>query len=192
MKKIIAFIILLIIPFSLFAWKELDFAASTQSIVAYINGVLELDISPFYYACMNEGKGINLNINDDTNNFRYLIAPTQSPESVPGLLIGTYSLISSSSDYRLTISHEAMLNTANNSIFYDYELCTIYSVQIGLTLAERTAYAESLPDSIVINFNETHGILMLQNAGLYFRLCTEVLEPGSYRSVVTFLLESLT
>ena len=191
MKKILAFILLLIIPVSLFAWKELDFAASSQNIIAYINGVLELDVSPFQYAGMNEGKGINLNINDDTNNFRYLIAPTQAPESVPGLLIGTYSLISSSSDYRLTISHDPMVNTSDNQIFYDYELCTVYSVQIGSSMTERTVYAESSPDSIVINFNETHGILMLQNAGLYMRLCTEVTDGGTYSSDITLQLESL-
>ena len=192
MKKILVLIMILLIPFSVCAWKELDFLASSQRIVAYVNGVLELEISPFTYATINEGRGINLNINDDTNNFRYLIAPTQAPESVPGLQIGSFSLISSSSDYRLTITHDGMVNTTDNSIVYDYELCTIYSVQIGSSMVERTAYAESSPDSIVLNFNETHGILMLQNAGLYFRLSTEVQEPGSYRSVVTFVLESLT
>lgn len=192
MKKILALIFILLISFSLFAWKELDNLRTNQSILAYINGVLELEISPFNYANLNGGKGINLNINDDTNNFRYLIAPTQTPNSVPGLLVGSYSLISSSSDYKLTITHDKLVKTTDSSIQYDYELCTIYSVLIGSTMVERTAYSTATPHSIEINFNETHGILMLQNAGLYFRLSTEVHDSGQYQSTVTLILESLT
>ena len=179
------------LSFSLFAWKELDFAARSSEIVAYIDEVLELDITGFYYAGINEGKGLNLNINDDTNNFRYLVAPTQTPQSVPGLLIANFSLMSSSSDYRLTISHNKLINSTNNSIVYDYELCTIYSVLKGSTMIERTIYCLSAPDNCVLNFNEIQGILMLQNAGLYFRLCTEVQDAGIYNSTITLLLESL-
>ena len=192
MKKILALIFILLIPFSLFAWNELDNLRTNQSILAYINGVLELEISPFNYANLNGGKGINLNINDDTNNFRYLIAPTQTPNSVPGLLVGSYSLISSSSDYKLTITHDKLVKTTDPSLQYDYELCTIYSVQIGSNMVERTSYSLASPHSIEINFNETHGILMLQNAGLYFRLSTEVHDSGLYQSTVTLILESLT
>ena len=192
MKKIIALIIIISISFSLFAWKELDFLKTKQSILAYINGVLELDISAFTYANLNGNKGINLNINDDTNNFRFLIAPTQTPMTIPGLRIGSYSLISSSSDYRLTISHDKLVKTTDYSIQYDYELCTIYSVQIGSSMVEHTVYATAVPYNIVINFDETHGILMLQDAGLYFRLCTEVHDAGQYESTVSFVLESLT
>lgn len=192
MKKIAAIlIILLTVSVSLFAWKELDFASTNQGLIAYINGVFELDVTEFYYAGMNEGKGLNLNINDETNNFRYLIAPTQTPKSVPGLLIANYSLISSSSEYMLTITHDKLVNKSDASIKYDYELCSIYSVLVGNSMVERSAYCLSEPDSAVLNFNEFQGVLMLQNAGLYLRLCTEITESGRYESTITLLLESL-
>lgn len=191
MKKVLIAIIVLFTTFSLFAWKELNYAASNQEIVAHINEVFELDLSSFYYTNLNEGKGLNLNINDETNNFRYLIAPTQTPKSVPGLLIANFSLISSSSNYRLTITHDKLVNTTNHNLVYDYELCTIYSVLKGSTMIQNTVYCTSSPDISVLNFNEVQGILMLQNAGLYFRLCTEVQDAGLYNSTVTLLLESL-
>ena len=191
MKKVIIALIVLFTTFSLFAWKELNYAANNQEIVAHINEVFELDLSSFYYTSLNEGKGLNLNINDETNNFRYLIAPTQTPKSVPGLLIANFSLISSSSDYRLTITHDKLVNTTNHNLVYDYELCTIYSVLKGSTMIQNTVYCTSNPDTSVLNFNEVQGILMLQNAGLYFRLCTEVQDAGLYHSTVTLLLESL-
>lgn len=182
---------ILFMSFSLFAWKELDFASTNQSIIAHIEGVLELDLSGFYYSGMNEGKGLNLNINDDTNNFRYLIAPTQTPKSVPGLLIANFSLVSSSSNYQLTITHDELVNNDNDSIRYDYELCTIYTVLKDTSMIERTVYCVANPDSSILSFNDIQGILMLQNAGLYFRLCTEVQDAGLYNSTVTLILESL-
>lgn len=192
MKKIIAIlIILLTVSISVFAWKELDFASTNQGLIAYINGVFELDVTEFYYAGSNDGKGLNLNINDESNNFRYLIAPTQTPKSVPGLLIANFSLISSSSDYKLTITHDKLTHKTNNNIKYDYELCAIYSVLMGNSMVERTVYCLAEPESAVLNFNEFHGVLMLQNAGLYLRLCTEVTDSGSYESTITLVLESL-
>ena len=191
MKKLLIIFVILTLSFSLFAWKELDFAARNQDVVAYINEVLELDITGFYYSGINEGRGLNLNINDDANNFRYLISPTQTSKSIPGLLIANFSLMSSSSDYRLTLSHNKLINSTDNSIVYDYELCVIYSVLKGSTMVERTVYCTSNPDNCVLNFNEIHGIIMLQNAGLYFRLCTEVQDAGTYNSTITLLLESL-
>ena len=191
MKKALVTLIILFTAFSLFAWRELNYAASNQEIVAHINEVFELDLSSFYYTSLNEGKGLNLNINDETNNFRYLIAPTQTPKSVPGLLIANFSLISSSSEYRLTITHDKLVNTTNHNLVYDYELCTIYSVLKGSSMIQNTVYCTSNPDSSILNFNEIQGILMLQNAGLYFRLCTEVQDAGLYNSTVTLVLESL-
>ena len=191
MKKALMILLLLFISFSLFAWKELDFAASSQSILAYINGVFELEVTEFYYTGSNNGKGLNLNINDDTNNFRYLLSPTQAPKTVPGLLVANFSLISSSSNYRLTIAHDKLKNDGDASIKYDYELCTIYSVQVGNTMVKRTVYSLAQPESAVLDFNENQGILMLQNAGLYMRLCTEITDGGTYSSVITLQLESL-
>lgn len=191
MKKILVALIILFISFSLFAWKELDYASTNQEIVAYINGILELELSGFYYTGINEGKGLNLDINDDTNNFRYLIAPTQSPKTVPGLLIANFSLISSSSNYRLTITHDKLVNNNNHSIMYDYELCTIYSVLKDSAMIQRTVFCISNPDSSILSFDEIHGALMLQDAGLYFRLCTEIQDAGLYYSTVTLVLESL-
>lgn len=191
MKKVFVVLIVLFVAFSLFAWKELDFASTHEDIIAHIDGVLELDLSGFYYSSINEGKGLNLNINDETNNFRYLIAPTQTSKSVPGLLIANFSLISSSSDYQLTINHDKLVNDDNHSIVYDYELCTIYSVLKDSTMIQHTIYCTSSPDRAVLSFNEVHGILMLQDAGLYFRLCTEVQDAGLYHSTITLVLESL-
>jgi len=191
MKKALIIMIVLFTAFSLFAWRELDYASTHQEIIAHINEVLELDLTGFYYAGINEGKGLNLDINDDTNNFRYLIAPTQTPRTVPGLLIANFSLISSSSNYRLTINHDKLVNDDDHSIMYDYELCTIYSVLKGSSMIQHVVYCTSNPDSAVLSFDEINGILMLQDAGLYFRLCTEVQDAGLYHSVVTLVLESL-
>ena len=191
MKKALIIMIVLFTAFSLFAWRELDYASTHQEIIAHINEVLELDLTGFYYAGINEGKGLNLDINDDTNNFRYLIAPTQTPRTVPGLLIANFSLISSSSNYRLTINHDKLINDDDHSIMYDYELCTIYSVLKGSSMIQHVVYCTSNPDSAVLSFDEINGILMLQDAGLYFRLCTEVQDAGLYHSVVTLVLESL-
>lgn len=191
MKRLFIVLLMIIVLAPLFAWKELDFNSTNQTIIAHINGVLELDLSDFYYAGMNEGKGLNLNINDDTNNFRYLIAPTQTSKSVPGLLIANFSLISSSSNYQLTISHDKLINDDDNSIKYDYELCTIYKVLKDVSMVERTEYCVANPDNMVLSFNDIQGVLMLQNAGLYFRLCTEVQDAGLYHSTVTLILESL-
>lgn len=191
MKKVLTILIILFTTFSLFAWKELNYAANNQEIVAHISEVLELDLTGFYYAGINEGKGLNLNINDDTNNFRYLISPTHEPKSVPGLLIANFSLISSSSNYRLTISHDKLVNDDDYSIVYDYELCTVYSVLKNTSMIEHVVYCTANPDSCVLSFDEINGILMLQDAGLYFRLCTEVQDAGLYHSTVTLVLESL-
>ena len=190
MKKILVIILMVFVLTPLFAWKELDFLRQNTSILAHINGVFEMEVTSFYYAGMNGGKGLNLNINDENNNFRYLISPTQIPKSVPGLLIANFSLISSSSDYQLTLSHDKLTNDDNSSIKYDYELCTIYSVLKGTSMVEKTEYCLANEDA-VLRFNEIQGVLMLQNAGLYLRLCTEVIDSGTYHSTVTLVLESL-
>ncbi len=190
MKKILVILFMIFALSPLFAWRELDFLTTNTSILAHINGVFEMTVSNFYYASSNDGKGLNLNINDESNNFRYLISPTQTPKTVPGLLIANFSLISSSSDYQLTVSHDKLTNDYNNSIKYDYELCTLYSVLKGTSMVERTEYCLSDENS-VLRFNEVQGILMLQNAGLYLRLCTEVIDSGTYHSTVTLVLESL-
>ena len=190
MKKILVILFMILALSPLFAWRELDFLTTNNSILAYVNGVFEMEISNFYYTNMNGGKGLNLNINDETNNFRYLISPTQTPKTIPGLLIANFSLISSSSDYQLTISHDKLINDDNASIKYDYELCTVYSVLKGASMVEKTEYCLS-NENAILRFNEIQGILMLQNAGLYLRLCTEVIDSGTYHSTVTLFLESL-
>lgn len=190
MKKILVILFMILALSPLFAWKELDFLTTNTSILAHINGVFEMEVTSFYYAGSNDGKGLNLNINDETNNFRYLISPTQTPKSVPGLLIANFSLISSSSDYQLTISHDKLTNDDSSSIKYDYELCTVYSVLKGTSMVEKTEYCLA-NENAVLRFNEIQGILMLQNAGLYLRLCTEVIDSGTYHSIVTLVLESL-
>ena len=189
-KTILILIMLLTLLMSLFAWKELDFTTNSHNIIGHISGVFELSVSNFYYAGANGGKGLNLDINDEMNNNRFLIAPTQLPKSVPGLLIGTFSLISSSPEYKLTISHDKLANDLNSSIKYDYELCAYYSVLKDSTVITHQTYCVS-DESAVINFNDINGILMLQNAGLYFRLCTEVVDEGTYTSLITLVLESL-
>ena len=78
----------------------------------------------------------------------------------------------------------------NASIKYDYELCAYYSVLKGSSVVASEVYCVA-NENAVINFNEIHGVLMLQNAGLYFRLCTEVVDTGTYTSTITLLLESL-
>ena len=190
MKKILLILLMIVVLAPLFAWRELDFLKTNTSILAHINDVFEMEVTSFYYAGMNGGKGLNLNINDEANNFRYLISPTQTPKTVPGLLIANFSLISSSPDYQLTISHDKLTNDDNSSIKYDYELCTVYSVLKGSSMVERAEYCLA-NENAILSFNEVQGVLMLQNAGLYLRLCTEVIDGGTYHSTVTLVLESL-
>lgn len=190
MKKMFLILLIIVVLTPLFAWKELDFLKTNTSILAHISDVFEMEVTNFYYADSNGGKGLNLNINDEANNFRYLISPTQTPKTIPGLLIANFSLISSSPDYQLTISHDKLTNDDNASIKYDYELCTVYSVLKGSSMIERTEYCVA-NENAILRFNEIQGVLMLQNAGLYLRLCTEVIDSGTYHSTVTLVLESL-
>ena len=190
MKKMLLILLIIVALTPLFAWKELDFLTTNTSILAHISDVFEMEVTNFYYAGANDGKGLNLNINDEANNFRYLISPTQTPKTIPGLLIANFSLISSSPDYQLTISHDKLTNDDNASIKYDYELCTVYSVLKGSSMVERTEYCVA-NENAILRFNEIQGVLMLQNAGLYLRLCTEVIDSGTYHSTVTLVLESL-
>ena len=190
MKKMLLILLIIVALTPLFAWKELDFLTTNTRILAHISDVFEMEVTNFYYAGANDGKGLNLNINDEANNFRYLISPTQTPKTIPGLLIANFSLISSSPDYQLTISHDKLTNDDNASIKYDYELCTVYSVLKGSSMVERTEYCVA-NENAILRFNEIQGVLMLQNAGLYLRLCTEVIDSGTYHSTVTLVLESL-
>lgn len=190
---IIAFLTILILStYAATTWKEYTDLSSSQSIVGYVDNVLELTVSPFMYDGANNSRGLNLDVNADTN-YKYQIAPTTVPRSVPGLLIGTFSILSSSSNYKLTITPEKLKKDGNPNITFDYEICAYYTLQIGKTsVTSHEVYCDST-EPAVINFAEENGnrVLVLQNAGLYFRLLREVNVTGDYSADIEFKLESL-
>ena len=196
MKRLVVIIAILIIliptTFAATTWKEYTNLSSSQNIVGYVDNVLELNVSPFIYDGANNSRGLNLDVNADTN-YKYQIAPTTVPKSVPGLLIGTFSILSSSSNYKLTITPEKLKKEGDNNTTFDYEICAYYSLQVGKTsVTSHEVYCDST-EPAVINFAEENGnrVLVLQNAGLYFRLISEVNSRGDYSATITFTLESL-
>ncbi len=188
MKRIALMVAISILSMlSIFCATKLD--TVEQLVSGYIGRNVELTIGDFLYSTSNGGRGINLDINNDSNNIRYQISPTQVPCSKVGLLVGRFSLISSTSDITLTISHTKLNNGQNGNV--DYELAVDYVVKNDGNTSDMYAYSTST-SPIVFDFSSGDGVIIIENAGIYFRLCTEVTTNGDYTSAVTFSLETKT
>ena len=82
MKKLILLAVMISILFSVFAVED---SCKTQVISGYIDDLTYLYVSPYKYASsrFDSYYGIDLDYNDESNGFRYLIMPTDSRQ--PGL-----------------------------------------------------------------------------------------------------------
>ncbi len=171
-----------------------------QVLGGYIEEVFSIDISSPIYT----GNGFNLNFADDSNPYRFQLAPTATALEAPGLLIGTFSVITSKTDIAIKITHTPLVlhyddgGTASATDWVDWELGVSWLVdgelQVGMCLSSNWNSTVSVPENlrkIVIPMNE--GDVYLQNAGLYFRLTSSspVTLEGKYLSSVIFEVEDL-
>lgn len=176
------------------------FKTKGQEIYATIDTHYIMQIEEISY---NGGNGIDLNIERSGNNQRNLIAPTVQPCTLPGLKVGTFSLVSSSSDYVLEVFHNKLVNTTTGDEF-DYELALSYVLSgnnyTKICLGTDATQDQILSDSIVnptipritMDLRSGDSIVVIQGAGVFFRMREVVNIEGTYLSTVTFLLESVT
>ncbi len=174
--------------------------AIEQVIGGYIDEVFSIDISSPIYT----GDGFNLNVADETNPYRFQLAPTATALETPGLMIGSFSVISSRTDIAIKITHTPLIlhyddgGSASATEWVDWELGVSWVVdgqpQVGMCLSSNWNVASAVPENlrkIVIPLNE--GNVYLQNAGLYFRLTSSspVTREGKYLSSVIFEVEEI-
>ncbi|MDD2231987.1 MAG: hypothetical protein PHT39_02635 [Sphaerochaetaceae bacterium] len=198
MKKLLAVIALLIIALiPLFALSHDNQAMTVTGFVSQIHTVSVISV-------MTEEINLDYSTTSDL-----LITPTAAPETQAGMRVATWSLISNCLQATLTISHDKLVNTINNTYAYDYELalennfptgCTvsnpanttggavqwIATASTGATNDEEIKVTLPAPDSGVRTYS-------IQNLGMYFRLCkinntidSSLIQDGEYTSTVTF------
>ncbi|MBR1583215.1 MAG: hypothetical protein IJ663_05680 [Spirochaetales bacterium] len=194
-KVLIVSLFLLVLPAFLIAETELEY--HEQVIAGYIGEYLDWGVTAFRYADSEGGKGLNLDINEVSNSIRYQIAPTQTPKSEPGLNIGSFHFFSSISNYSLRITPGYLVNTDDPSVRVPYELIVRFlgnfnnednelGYRFGILAACSGEYIDIVWDSVI------GGAVMVENAGIYFRLSEEVTVPGLYSSTVVFELRTDT
>ncbi len=175
---------------------------SSQHITGYVDPNISLVANNIVY--YENGKyGINLDINDSSNSVSNLISPTAIPLSVPGLQVGQFSVVSSVTNYKVVITHTPMIlqpdegEPAGNAPRFDYELGVIYTTD-GINYTSLLCLSSpnnQLPLSTTVIeiplMIAQEGVVMIQDAGIYFRLTegAPIPEPGNYKSNVTFNVE---
>jgi len=180
--------IISILMFSLiFQLAAVSYDSQTQVVSGFIGKWVECTIEDIH-STMNSNRGINLNINDQNNNHRYLIAPTQVELTKPGLMIGRFSINASTSKIKLTVTPGLLVNSSDSSITYEYELAVSYILESNTTQTTHTQICKS-GNSMVLDFDNPSGVVIANDAGIYFRLRSEVTDNGDYTSNVVFLLE---
>lgn len=212
MKKISAVLSLILIPaLILAAANPSEVQYSSQTIAGYINHLESdyLNLSVSYDITSKSGnyKGINIDVSDASNVNRYLITPSASHD--PGLRIGTLELETTNRNYKLRIYHtplQRITNWINNNskppysldsnTTIDYELSISYTVSGSST---RSAYCRSYTNviseevapnnkiEVSLSGANSSGVILIQNAGLYFRLVdtSQVRTKGQYQSTIT-------
>lgn len=191
MKKVLAFILLLLSAVSLYAGKvdeisqpiagfikSADFCILEISNYFDDNIIKDTKIGNTYY------KGINLDTGDtNTSNDKYLIMPSET--LVMGKRIGAFNLKASKHAYTLKITHDKLLKK-NGTTNYDY--------QLGVRLSINGSIFEnacSSTQTLTLDFSGYgNGVLLVEDAGIYFRLIDTVSEAGQYTSTVTFIVEA--
>ena len=217
MKKTALFmfiILLVLLPLSADA-QEGD--SATQMIAGYLNyeqsSYINLSVvhdEDILDNVVGSYKGINLDISSGSNPYRYIIAPSSSHE--PGLKIGTFKLEATNATnytYELRIYH-SKLSTAGGETAVDYDLVVSY-IFSGSSQGYNTTITDYCTGTAVLNATDnksderienkqmisitlsgTTGVVLINDAGLYFRLAEPVTVPGQYSSTVYFVLGTLT
>ena len=133
-------------------------------------------------------RGINLDTSDsNTSNDKNLIIPSPNV-LVMGKQIGTFNLKASHHGYTLIITHDKL--SKQNGTSYDYQL----GINFTLNNTE-VKQACSSTGNVTINFSNPDydfgsGVLIVHDAGIFFRLIDTVSEAGQYSSTVTFIVEA--
>ncbi len=209
MKRVL---IVLFLMFSMFNASAAvsDSTGRAQLISGFVDDISYLYVSPFTYdgVVAHGYEGINLDYSDTENSIRNLIMPTTTEFTEPGVVIGTFSLLSTFIEaaasgtanipaVTLTITHGKLTHTTNPDVTLDYELSVLYKKGAE----EYRKYCYSLDSSlgsgpktrIVIDLNTLaqNQMISIQNANIYFRFAKNVAPTvvGQYQSAVTFTLE---
>ena len=192
MRRFLLALLILIIPLCC-ATAVAELELNELVIAGYIGEYLEWGVSNFKY---DSGKGLNLDINDNENSIRYQIAPTQTPKTSPGLRIGDFYFFSSIPTYSLIITPGYLVNSSNPSVTIPYEISVHFlgdfdTEDVDLERRYGNLIASSGESiNIVWSTGSTAGAVIVQNAGIYFRLSEEVTVRGLYTSTIVFALES--
>lgn len=151
--------------------------------------VFRIEVSPARN--YNNGRGINLDVLDGSNSLQYQIAPSSQGLTLPGAIIGTFSVISSQMDEVITITHTPLYLDRDNSVTVDWELA------IGWELDGEPQYDFCLGESdissdekrkIIIDLDRPGHVVRLHDAKMYFRLNKkyQVTESGDYTAWIKF------
>lgn len=190
MKKYLALVLLALSAVSLYAAKVDDIS---QPIAGFIKSAdfCKLEISNYF----DDGtikdtkinnvyyRGINLDTGDsNTSNDKYLIMPSNT--LVMGKRIGAFNMKASHHGYTLKITHEKLVK--QNGTSYDYQLGVSFMVN-----SQKFENACDSTETLTIDFsNYGNGVLLVEDAGIYFRLIDTVSDAGQYTSTVTFIVEA--
>lgn len=204
-KLIIALMILTILSCSFAAAEDLRDSAN-QRITGYVDPNISLTAENIVYYDVNNEYGINLDVLDSSNSVSNLISPTAIPLTHSGLKVGVFSVVSSVTNYKVVITHGPLVRQTSaqdlTTAYIDYELGVIYTTD-GVNYSEEICLSApdvNLPDrpgmskKIEIPLQISSGVVMIQDAGIYFRLTNSspVSVPGNYLSDITFNVESIT
>ena len=191
MKKTIGLLIMLLLLLCSLHAAARQAASTVQTIAGFINhtGSDYLSLTVSYDITSTDGGyfGINMDVSDAGNPNRYLIAPSATHE--PGLRIGTMNLETTNQGYTLRIYHTPLMHTSIQNVSVDYELSLQYVISGGDTLRAYCLSASNMgnPDNkINVTLNTPGGVVLIQNAGLFFRLAdaSQVRTTGQYESVI--------
>ena len=228
MKKLLVFLLMaVLLLFSCFSAVQ-DNKAAGHRISGYINasyqeeGSNEVTIEPTVHldivsktdilsAVDGQYYGINLDYTDDSNPYRFLIAPTTTALSTPGLEIGTLSAfltLSQGHSAVLTVVHDRLRNSNSDysNVTVDYELSLVYSINMGsgedaisgsrfcLGLDHLTTPLSQIDSNRKMIVDIPYAsVISIHDAGIYFRMNKDssVFVPGQYSSSVVFELSVL-
>lgn len=198
-KKLNLILAIILIPFSLYALMTHGGTNNRyppsigQTVYGYIDTVFFLEVSEPEYG----GNGLNLDVMDPTNLLRYQIAPSQQGLTLAGAKIGSFSVITSDVNKKITITHTPLILDTDVTVTVDWEL----AVGWELNTIHKTAFCLSTSDAmsdasrkIEIYLNESGSdVIRLHDAYLYFRLSSTspVTEAGQYHASVIFEVEDL-
>lgn len=204
-KLILVFLLFLSSSLSLFAAKVDEIS---QPIAGFIKSAdfCSLEITNFFTTgdSISPGpevngvtyRGINLDTGaSNTSNDKNLIKPSET--LAMGKRIGTFNLKASKHDYTLIITHDKLKK--QNGTSYEYQLGISFSINgreemYACCSVGSTGSAElGRSGDVTINFSQSKygdGVLIVQDAGIFFRLVDTVNDPGQYTSTVTFIVEA--